>query len=125
PFAATITANGLDKLINNHTLYNSWLWSRAALVMWVMVLPALAFTLALASYLLFVATNKSKQSFWRRVVDIRHTWPVLITGIIGLGIVFMLLFHDSAHCWVQNPVYFATKWHQTWQCTTSGFLGGK
>lgn len=123
PFIAALTANGLDKVINNHTLYNSWVWGRLALTTWVIVLPALAFLLAFASYMLFVA-KQSKANIFSRLFDLRRVWPVAITGVIGLGILFMVCFHDSVHCWMQNPVHVVTQWHQTWSCVEQGSLFG-
>lgn len=123
PFAAALTANGFDKAMNNHTLYGSWVWGKPALTAWIIILPALAFLLAFVSYILFIVSHP-KVNLFKRLFDVERVWPVAITGIIGLGILFMVYFHDSVHCWVQNPVHFVTQWHQTWTCTERGSFFG-
>jgi hypothetical protein len=126
PFFTALAANGLDKLFNDHTLYQSWLWRMPFLGIWVLWLPAAALIMAGLIYLKYAVIDKlgSKSSWISRIFDIKRVWPLLLPGAIAFGILFILAFHDSAHCWAQNPIYFATKSHQTWQCTTQGFLGG-
>lgn len=126
PFFLALAANGLDKVINNHTLFNSWLWHMPALGIWVLWLPATALVLNLAGYAAhtFRPERQAAAPWRRRALDIRHVWPVVLPGLAAAGILFILAFHDSAHCWVQNPAYFVTRFHQTLQCTRSGFLGG-
>jgi hypothetical protein len=126
PFILAVASNSIDRIFFGHTLYQSWLWSRAAILTWIVILPALALALAISSYVTYLVTNhgRRKLSLIQRLFDIKHTWPVILTGVFALGVVFILLFHDSAHCWRQNPIDFFTQWHQTWQCTAKGFLGG-
>ncbi len=120
PFFAALMANALDKTINNHTLYNSWLWDRPAIGLWVLYLPLTALLLACGSFLIYLAKDtKSRQSSWlKRALDIKHSWPIIIPGIIAFGILFMAVFHDSVQCWVQTPDHALTHIQQTWQCTT-------
>jgi hypothetical protein len=117
PFFAALSANSLDKLINNHTLFNSWLWRTPILGIWVIYLPTFALLLAGSTYLTYILKNPSKKSFINRILDIAHSWPVLLTGLIALGILFILVFHDSFRCWVQTPAHLASHWNQTWQCS--------
>lgn len=121
PFFAALTANGLDKVFNNHDLHNSWLWHSPAIGLWVIWFPIVALCLAVGSYLIFVFTRSSanKRSWLRKAFDLAHAWPVLLTGLIALSILMLLEFHDSAHCWVQTPTHLASHLQQTWQCSES------
>lgn len=128
PFFAALIANGLDKAINHHDLHQSWVWSTPVLTGWILVLPALAFIICLVSYVLFVAKSTSNRSIAGRIFDLKRTWTIMLAGLIGLAIIFFLLFHDSAHCWLKGPSHTFRNFHQlseTWQCTSEGFLGGR
>src|SRR5579884_1653756 len=92
PFFAALLANGLDKVINNHTLHNSWVWHSPAINIWVLWLPTLSFLLAAASYLVFAA-HKSKASFLRNLVDVHHVWPIVLPMVGALFIMFVIAFH--------------------------------
>ncbi|MGH7141963.1 MAG: hypothetical protein ACREF5_00575 [Candidatus Saccharimonadales bacterium] len=116
PFVAALSANGLDKLINNQDLYNSWLWDKPIIGLWVVYLPLLALLVAGGTYL-FYLFSAAKTTFSKRVIDIRRFWPVLIPALFAVGIVLLVEFHDSGHCLVQNPVHLANHLSQTWQCT--------
>lgn len=126
PFFLIVAINAIDRALFNHTLYHSWLWSQVSIITWIVVFPSLAIAIALYGYITYLVrgTGKNKLSLKDKILDVRRTWPVIISGLFAVSVIFILLFHDSAHCWRQNPVYFVTKWHQTWQCTTDGFLGG-
>jgi hypothetical protein len=126
PFFLALVANGLDKVIYNHSLNGSWLWRMPTIGLWVLWLPALALSLTFVSYVMYMleSMGKRKRSGLFGLLDVIHAWPVVIPGIIALGILFMLAFHDSTHCWLQNPVYFITRFHQTVQCTQRDLFGG-
>ena len=124
PFMLAVTLNALDVALHGRNLYQSWAWATPVLTAWVLWLPVIAFLIACASYLQFALSKKSGTPLLRALFDVKRTWPIVLTGMTGLGILFILQFHDSAHCWIQNPVYFVTKFHQTWQCTADGYIGG-
>ena len=120
PFLAALGANSLDKLINNRNLNNTWLWQAPILRIWVIILPAIAFLFVVASYIVFVIkSSPSKQSFIKRMSDVRLIWPIILPGLIAFGVLFMVEFHDSVQCWVQSPTHLATHISQVWQCTLS------
>jgi hypothetical protein len=127
PFFVALIANAADKVLNGQTLYNTWLWRMPALSVWVLWLPLAALVVALRAYLLHTCRlAASGPGTWvYRMFDVKRAWPVMLPGIAAMGTLFILLFHDSAHCWVQNPIWFVTRLHQTWQCTSNGFLGGR
>lgn len=127
PFFAALAANGLDKVIGNHTLHHSWLWTTPVLGTWALWLPAAGLALASSGYVLHSAhLIAQRQGSWvHRLFDLKRAWPSMIPAAVAAGILFLLFFHDSTHCWVQNPVDFVTRAHQTWSCTTRGLLGGK
>lgn len=115
PFVLALIANWLDKLIYNHTLYNSWLWSYPLLLTWVLILPALALVIALSSYAVYLRQSNGT-SFFRTILDIRRNWPVTTVGVMATGIILMVFFHDSIHCLIHNPGYLAGHWGQTVSC---------
>ena len=122
PFFLALIANGLDKVINDHTLYNSWLWHMPALAIWVLWLPAVAAIIALIGLLAFLRQRaKAEHTHWYSpLVDFRHNWPVLAVALVGLGILGMVFFHDSVHCVAGNPIRELHNPHQTWQCIQRG-----
>jgi hypothetical protein len=123
PFAAAVTANALDSAFSGQTLYHSWLWSTPVIQSWVGWLPQTALVITFISWLIYV-WNGRKADRLTRAFDVRHAWPVMLTGTLACGILFMLLFHDSVHCWVHNPVHVITHFSQSLQCSNQGFLGG-
>lgn len=122
PFFAALAANGLSQTFEHHPLYHSWLWRMPVLDLWVMWLPGTALVLGLAACLIYTYTLRLRRSP-ARTPDIKRAWPAVLPSLVALGILFVLFFHDSAHCW-QNPVRDVAHFHQTWQCTKDGFLGG-
>src|ERR1700729_4091915 len=64
PFFGAIIANGLDKLMNNNTLNDSWLWHNPAIILWVFYLPAIALIISLVSYSTFVLRGSNKGKAW-------------------------------------------------------------
>jgi hypothetical protein len=121
PFLAALISNGLDRVLYNHTLYGSWLWHAPFLRLWVLILPETAFILAAAGFLTFVLKrSQQKSDSWRRrLLGLSRTWPVLLPGVAAFGVLFILAFHDSAQCWVKNPVSIATHLPQAWQCSAN------
>ena len=120
PFLAALGANGLDRLINNRNLYNTWLWHAQILRIWVIILPALAFLFMAASYLAFVIkSSSSKQSLIKRMFDVRHIWPIILPGVVAFGVLFLVEFHDSGQCLAYSPGHVVTHLGQAWQCTIS------
>lgn len=123
PFMVALLANGLDKAINDHTLYNSWLWKSPLIGLWVIWLPMLAFLIAMVSYLLFVSKDiKGNHTTWfKRLFSFRSSWPVLVPLIIALGILSIAMFHDDVQCLMHTPNYLVTHSQQTRQCTVNNF----
>jgi len=121
PFILAIVANGLSKVITGQGLYHSWLWRLPALCIWVLYLPALALGLALATYFTYTVrdTGKVCRPWLQRAIDLKHVWSLAVPAAIAFGILFLVGFHDSAQCWVQNPAHAVTHLHQAWQCTTN------
>jgi hypothetical protein len=119
PFMVILLLNGLDKVINNRTLYNTWIWSGAVLRIWVFWLPVLALLVTLVSFIFYVLrkSDVKQSSILKRIIDIKHSWPIIIPAVIALGIVFLIMFHDSAHCWVHSPSHLVAHINQPWQCT--------
>jgi len=124
PFFLIVIINGLDRSMYGRELNDTWLWSKPALMTWALVLPGLAMLFATVSYARF-ASAKSDVHWLRRALNVRLSWPVVLPGIVALGILLLVALHDSAHCLVGNPVRIAHNPHQTLQCVSRGFLGGE
>ena len=118
PFIGALCANALNKVFYNHSLFNSWLWSSAILKTWVLFLPMIALAIATLTYGYFVMTAKEKRIHFR--TTIRRTWPVLIPLCLACGILMLVQFHDSAHCFLSNPLHYGTSWHRIMQCAQRG-----
>lgn len=104
--------------LSNHSLNRSFFWHTPVLFTWIIVLPAIAVILnaaALSRWVYGRGTTTGK-GFWRRLLDIRHDWPLLAVAIVALGIIGLALFHDSVHCITGNPVRELRNTHQTLQC---------
>jgi hypothetical protein len=118
PFFTALIANGLDKVINSHSLNGSWVWKMPLLGIWVLYLPLTAFVLAVGSYLFYL--TKYKQTKWfKRILDIRRLWPVILPAFFAFGILFVIAFHDSGQCFVHTPAYLVGHTSQTWKCATN------
>lgn len=122
PFASAVVANGLNEAIYGHTLYQSWLWHMPVLAIWVLWLPLVAAGLALISLVIFLRQRSkvAHASWWKVLLDWRRNWPLLVVAVLGLGIMFLVLFHDSVHCVTGNPAREIQHWQQTWQCIQRG-----
>lgn len=122
PFFVALFANSLDVLFFHHRLYASWLWHMPILAVWVLWLPLTAFCLDVISFsaYTFMPQGTSRSSVLKRAFDVKHIWPIMVPAVLAFGILFMIIFHDSAHCWLQNPAYFVTRFHQTLECTKTG-----
>lgn len=112
PFFVIVVANDLTA----HGLYRTWLWHDHVLFAWIVALPALALGISLVTFIGWLVQNRRKQSFWRNVLDVRHSWPLLVVGVIGLGIIGLVLFHDSVHCLTGNPIREVRNPRATWHC---------
>ncbi len=119
PFIAALVANSLDRVINNHTLYHSWVWSTPVIKFWVLYLPITALFIAAVSYLVYFIRQK-RTPLLKRLLDIKHSWPIIIPAVFALGILFVLAFHDSVHCVSGNPFHEISNYHQTLQCIKRG-----
>lgn len=50
PFFSALPANGLYKIINNHSFQNNWLWSELLLTIWIFALTLAVVVLTDLSY---------------------------------------------------------------------------
>jgi hypothetical protein len=73
PFVAAAIADSLDMAINHQSLQHSWAWSMPVEMSWLLILPALAVLLALASYLCYAASPKSGAFTVRRLFATKRT----------------------------------------------------
>jgi len=112
-------------------LQTKWFMNNAAStgisITCLLVLPILALILSVVSYVRWVLTKdaKSHETILKKVLVVRHMYPLMLVGAAGFLIVMFVLFHDSAHCLVSNPIHIAQNPSRTVQCVENGFLGGK
>lgn len=100
-------------------------WSSFVAGLCLIGMPAVAVVLNAGSYVTwFSAPAQRSKSVLGRFADVRHTWPMLLAAGVSALLLAVVLFHDSTHCLAGNPVRELHNPHQTWQCITSGFLGG-
>ncbi|HSX30555.1 MAG TPA: hypothetical protein VLE99_01435 [Candidatus Saccharimonadales bacterium] len=114
PFFVLVSLNALL----HERLYNSVAWHPSLLFIWLIALPTTAIALNLLSLLHYIRQGgaSGRSSAWRVLVDLRHNWPVLAVVLVGLGILGLVLGHDSVHCVAGNPLRELANWHQTWAC---------
>lgn len=110
PFFAALTANSLDKALRNQTLYHSGLWSMPWLALWVLYLPLMAGSVAVAGIIIALLRNRSQR------VPIFSIWPLVSIAIVALAIVSIVFFHDSVHCVTGNPVRELRNMRTTLSC---------
>lgn len=118
PFFAFISINSFS----HRALDHSWLWSTAALTVWLVILPALAALVCGATFLKWSVAQRAhtKLSLWRSLLDVAHNWPLIIVGALSLGILLLVFGHDSMHCISGNPIRELHNPHATWQCIQRG-----
>lgn len=118
PFLLALLANGFDKVINGRNLYHSWLWHMPVLSIWVLWLPLLAAVIAVTSLITLLLQRRAAEhnSWFKQLLAVRYTWPLLSVALVGIGIIGMVFFHDSVHCVTGNPIRELHNPHQTWQC---------
>ncbi len=122
PFCLVVASG----VLQNQQLMNTRAWVALASVA-LLVLPGLGFVLNASSYIkwFFDKSIQKKRGIFSRLLDVSHTWPMVLAGGIGLLLFLFVPFHDSVHCVAGNPVRVAHNPNQAWQCINNGFLGGK
>lgn len=117
PFAAALAANGLDKVVYNHSLLHSWLWTTPWLAIWVLYLPVSALGLAAACFFIeAIRTWRYDHTRAAALHGLLRMWPVLCVGAVAAFILSVVFFHDSVHCVAGNPVREIRNARQTWTC---------
>lgn len=115
PFVVALLADEIAEFTTGDHLYNTWLWSRGALIVWIVVLPFISLVISLSIYIIsLIRQIKKKVSPFAK-----RYWLVLLTILFSAGILFLVVFHDSAHCW-----HGKTPINDVISCTESGILGG-
>ncbi|HEY5152687.1 MAG TPA: hypothetical protein VII55_01810, partial [Candidatus Saccharimonadales bacterium] len=64
--------------------------------------------------------QKHKTSSWQLLSDWQHNWPMLVIAALSLGIIALVLGHDSVHCVARNPIGELRHWHATFICIQTG-----
>ncbi|HEY8998775.1 MAG TPA: hypothetical protein VIM53_00470 [Candidatus Saccharimonadales bacterium] len=101
-----------------HGLYRTWFWSFDVLLTWILLLPAAGFLLSTTTLLVWLAQNhRERQRTWiEGLRDVRHNWLMSVPILLGLAILSVVLFHDSVHCVLGNPIDEAHHWSSTLRC---------
>jgi len=113
PFLVIAPINDIDA----HRFYNTWLWGAGILFTWLVLLPVLG--MALSATTLFFWLRAGKRSWWQSLLDLTHNWMMLLPIVWGIGILFLVFFHDSVHCVVGNPINELRGAHATLHCIAS------
>jgi hypothetical protein len=117
PFCAALLANSVDQLVNNHSLYGTWLWKMPLLSIWVLWLPLIAAILGISSLLVFLHHQRKAQiNPINALLDFRYNWPLTLIAISGTCILALVFFHDSIRCVTGNPVREIHNPTATWHC---------
>jgi hypothetical protein len=114
PFFMLLT---VSSVVPQH-LYESWFWHSSVLWVWLVILPAAAMLLTLATfaYWAFARRKRTHISLLRSLFDVSHNWPVLAVAILGAGILLLAFGHDSVHCVTGNPIRELRNPRDTWRC---------
>ena len=117
PFFLSIVMDEVTEFVSGGHLYNTWLWSRPVLLVWIVLLPLLSLTISLLIYILSLIRQARKD---KKITPLsKRYWLVFVTIILSLGILVIVVFHDSTHCWFSK-----TEISNVLTCTESGILGG-
>lgn len=116
PFFIAMLLDEISERFYNQHLYGSWFWSKPVLTVWIVVLPLLSLFVSLATYVLL--TLRANMRMGKLSFQLRRLWLLIATGLIALGVLFIVTFHDSSNCWFGN----ATSLNRAIQCTESIFL---
>lgn len=97
PFIVALFADGLSKVLDHRVAGVSWAMQFPLVALSVFVwLPEAALLLAFASFTVYLVRGKAN---WpSRLSDIRHTWIIVVPGVMAVGILGLLAFHDSFQC---------------------------
>lgn len=114
PFFLILLANVCSERLWHHSLHHSWLWTQFSIGIWAVFFPLLAFVATVCAFIQYGVTER------RLPLQVRlkkvSVWPLIVGGVISLGILSAVLFHDSAHCVTQNLIRAARNPQQTIKC---------
>lgn len=100
PFIFALIADEISELLTGAHLYTSWLWSTPILFIWIVLLPFMSLALSISIYAISLVRQK-RQGHKINLLAKRY-WLVIFTIIISLGILGLVVFHDSVHCWFSS-----------------------
>lgn len=122
PFILSLMSDEIAESLYGQHLFNTWLWSAPVLITWVIILPLISLVISLLTYLISVFRTSKKNGALS--LQLRRSWPIITTFSLSLGILLIVVFHDSAHCWLGNPINEVSHLSNTIRCTTRGLMGG-
>lgn len=120
PFLIAMIADEISERLYGEHLYDTWLWSKPMLKIWVIVLPLLSLFISIVTYSLL--TLRASLRNGKITFQIKRLWLVIAAGLISSGILFVVAFHDSARCWIVGPNANTTWVNRAVQCTENYFL---
>jgi MFS family permease len=102
----------------NHNLHTSFLWHPNVLLTWLVILPGIAFLLAM--FVLFGWLQQRKKSnhksLFKELFDLRRNWLLLAVIVLSFGIVTLAFGHDTGHCINGNPLREVRNAQGVWSC---------
>lgn len=115
PFLFALIADEISELLTGNHLYTSWLWSTPVLFIWIVLLPFISLALSISIYVISLVRQKKKNHKINLLA--KRYWLVIFTIIISLGILGLVVFHDSVHCW-----FSSTSLNKVVTCTEQNIL---
>lgn len=97
PFFIALSVDEVAEFATGDHLYNTWLWSRGVLITWIAVLPFISLVIALSVYIISLIRQKKKRSPFAK-----RYWLLIGTIFLSASILFLVVFHSGARCWITN-----------------------
>lgn len=117
PFVIALLIDEISEFTTGGHLYNTWLWSRPVLLIWIVILPFISLVLALSTYLISLLRQRNKIHIGSLLA--KRYWLPIVTIVFSVGILCLVVFHDTVHCWLVG-----VDARNIISCTESGLLGG-
>lgn len=122
PFFISMILDEFSEHFTGQHLYETWLWSQPVLTTWVILLPLISLFISLVTFLLLVLRTSLRKG--RFTLRLQKFWLLIVASVLSAGILFIVAFHDSANCWLGNPINSVLQLNKTVQCTEKGFSSG-
>lgn len=97
PFFISLVIDELAEFITGGHLYNTWLWSKPVLLVWMVILPLISLAISLSVYA--VSLIRHIRTTRRYTPVAKRYWLTISTILLSAAILALVVFHDSSQCW--------------------------